>query len=257
MPFPMETFDQLQGFFWILTRVSVLFFLLPLFGARGIPSLWKAGLSMVIAIVLTPVVPPPTVFPETAPEIIIGIASEVVMGLILTTAIAMFFAIVQMAGQFMSFQTGFAMAQAMDPQTGAQNNVLTQFLYLFTVLIFFSINGHHLFIRAMASSFYIVPPNSLTFNPAISKELIDISAKMFMLGVRIAAPILVALFLSNLCLGIIAKTVPQMNILMVGFPVNLSIGLIIFSFLLLNFQPFMVNMAEMIGEALERLIRLM
>jgi flagellar biosynthetic protein FliR len=257
MPFPMESFEQLQGFFWILIRVSVLFFLLPLFGARGIPSLWKLGLSVVMAIVLTPVVPIPSIIPETAPEIIIGVASEAVMGLILATAIMMFFATAQMAGQFMSFQMGFAMARAMDPQTGAQSTVLTQFLYLFTILIFFSINGHHMFVRSLANSFYIVPPNGFSFNSIISKELIAISCDMFMVGLKIAAPILVALFLSNLCLGIVARTVPQMNILMVGFPINLSIGLILFSLILLNFLPLLMDLTTRMGEALARLIQLM
>ena len=75
MSIPLETFEQLQGFLWVLIRVSTLFFLLPLFGARNIPSLWKAGLSFVIAIVLTPVVPVPVNLPTSAPGIIIGIIS--------------------------------------------------------------------------------------------------------------------------------------------------------------------------------------
>ncbi len=253
----MESFEQLQGFFWILVRVSVLFFLLPLFGARGIPSLWKAGLSMVVAIVLTPVVPPPSIFPETAPEIIIGVASEALMGLVLVTVILMFFATVQLAGQFMSFQMGFSMAQAMDPQTGVQSTVITQFLYLFTMLLFFSINGHHMFIRAMANSFYVVPPNSFSFNAAISGEIVRISSDMFLVGVRIAAPIMVSLFLSNLCLGIVARTVPQINILMVGFPINLSIGLVLFSLLLLNFFPMLEEITLSMGKSLSHLIGLM
>lgn len=257
MFFPMESFEQLQGFFWIFIRVSVLFFLLPLFGARNVPPLWKVGLSMVMAIVLTPVVPMPSMLPETAPQVIIGVISEVVMGLILAMAIKMFFTTVQMAGQFMSFQMGFAMARAMDPQTGSQSTILTQFIYLFAILVFFSINGHHMFIRALAGSFYIVPPNSLTFNPVISKELIKISGEMFMVGVKIAAPILVALFLSNLCLGIVARTVPQINILMVGFPINLCIGLILFSFVLHNCFPLIMDLMVGMGEALTRLIRLM
>ena len=80
MSIPLETFEQLQGFFWILVRVSTLFFLLPLFGARNIPSLWKTGLSFVIAIVLAPVVPAPVNSPVTAPGIIVGVLGEVLMG---------------------------------------------------------------------------------------------------------------------------------------------------------------------------------
>lgn len=257
MPFPLETFDQMQGFFWVLIRVSIMFFLLPLFGAKNIPTLWKIGLSMVIAIVLTPVVPAPASFPVTAPEIIVSIGAEVLMGLILSITIKLFFTASQMGGQFMSFQMGFSMAQAVDPQTGKQSPILAQFLYIFTILLFFSMDGHHMFIRVLASSFYSVPPNSITFNPAIGSELIKAGANMFILGIKIAAPIMVALFLSNLCLGIIARTVPQVNVLMVGFPINLCIGFILFGFVLANIYPLLFDMKNDMGESLMTMLRLM
>jgi flagellar biosynthetic protein FliR len=257
MSFPLETFEQIQGFFWILVRVSTLFFLLPLFGARNIPSLWKAGLSFVIAIVLTPVVPIPANLPVSAPEIIVGILSEVLMGSILAVTVRLFLAASEMGGQFMSFQMGFSMARAVDPQTGTSSTVLTQFLYIFTLLLFFSMNGHHMFIRIMASSFYSVPPNSLSFHAAIGTELIKAGANMFILGVKIAAPVMVALFLSNLCLGIIARTVPQVNILMVGFPINLCIGLTLFCFILMNIYPLIFDLKNKMGETLMRLLGLM
>jgi len=257
MSLPLETFEQMQGFLWVLVRVSTLFFLLPLFGGRNIPSLWKAGLSFVMAIILTPVVPIPVNLPVSAPEIIIGVLSEVLMGFILALTIKIFFAASQMGGQFMSFQMGFSMARAVDPQTGTSSTVLTQFLYFFTILLFFSMNGHHMFIRVMAISFESVPPNSISFQPAIGNELIKAGSSMFMLGIKIAAPIMVALFLSNLCLGIIARTVPQVNILMVGFPINLCIGLILFSFILMNIYPLLFDLKNKMGESLMRLLGLM
>ena len=257
MSFPIETLEQMQGFFWVLIRVSTLFFLLPLFGAKNIPSLWKAGLSFVVAIVLTPVVPLPAKLPVSAPEIIIGVLSEFLMGFILSLTVRMFLSASEMGGHFMSFQMGFSMASAVDPQTGASSNVLTQFLYILTLLLFFSLNGHHMLIRIIAKSFYSVPPNSISFNTAIGNELIKASASMFVLGVKIAAPILVALFLSNLCLGIIARTVPQVNILMVGFPVNLCIGFILFGLILMNIYPLIFDIKNEIGETLMRLLGLM
>ena len=257
MLLPLETFEQMQGFFWILVRVSTLFFLLPLFGGRNIPSLWKAGLSFVIAIVLTPVVPVPANLPVSAPGIITGILAEVLMGFILALTIRIFFTASQMGGQFMSFQMGFSMARAVDPQTGTSSTVLTQFLYIFTILIFFAMDGHHMFIRIMAISFSSAPPNGITFHPAIGNELIKSGASMFFLGIKIAAPVMVALFLSNLCLGIIARTVPQVNILMVGFPINLCIGLTLFCFILMNIYPLLFDIKNKMGESLARLLGLM
>jgi len=187
----------------------------------------------------------------------IGIASEVMMGLILTFAVRMLFAAVQMAGQFMAFQMGFAMARALDPVTGTQSTVLSQFLYLFTILIFFTIDGHHYFIQALASSFQIVPPNSFSLNPVLSGIIVRASAQMFLVAIKMAAPVMVALFLSNLCLGIVARTVPQMNILMVGFPVNLSIGLIFFALVLANVSPYLADLFKSAALVFMEMVRLM
>ena len=106
MSFPMESFQQLHGFFWILIRISIVLFLLPLFGAKGLPTLWKVGVSLIVSIVLLPVVPIPSAFPETTIGIVIGIASEALIGLFLAFGVRMLLTSVQIAGQFMAFQMG-------------------------------------------------------------------------------------------------------------------------------------------------------
>lgn len=257
MPFSFESFDFLYMFFWILVRVSILFFLLPLFGASGVPALWKAGSSFAISIVLVPIIRKPEYVPNSVPELVVGVICEALIGFILALGIKILLSSVQLAGQFMSFQMGFSMARAMDPQTEAQSTVLTQFLYLFTILVFFSIDGHHLFIRALASSFHLVPPGAFSFNKSIPEILIKAGSQMFLVGLKISAPILVALFLSNLCLGIIARTVPQVNILMIGFPVNISIGLIVFFMVIINVLPLLSELTGSIGEIMSALLHLM
>ncbi len=231
--------------------------MLPFFGAKGMPNLWKAGFSLLTAAILTPVVPPPPSFPSTNLEVVMGIASEALLGFVLAMGVKMLFAAVELGGQFMGFQMGFNMASAMDPQTGGQSTVMSQFLYLFTILIFFSVNGHHLFIRALASSFYKVPPNGFHLNAPLVGALIRVSSDMFLIAVKMAAPIMIALFLSNLCLGIVARTVPQVNVLMIGFPLNICLGMIIFALLMLNFSPFFVDLVRKMAESMMGLVQLM
>jgi flagellar biosynthetic protein FliR len=255
--FPLESLEQMQGFFWVLMRVSIIVFLLPLFGARGIPSIWKIGLSIILAIVLMPALPPAAGYPETAAEIIIAFVSEAMFGLILAVTVRMFFTSIQMAGHFMSFQMGFSMARAIDPQAEVQDSVLTELMYILTILMFFTMDGHHIFLRALASSFQTVPPGGAAFDSSIAGVLVKISGEMFLIGVKLAAPMVIALFLSNLCLGIVARTVPQVNILMVGFPVNICIGLVFLIFTFSNMSPFMEDLFGKIGEAMMALIRLM
>lgn len=257
MIFPLETIEQMQGFFWVLIRVGVLVFLMPLLGARNVPVLWKAGLSFVLAVLLTPVVPIPEALPESLPELILAIASEVLMGLILVFGVLILFASVQLAGQIMSFQMGFSMARAIDPNTGVQSTALSQFLYLFTVLLFFSINGHHVMIQAIASSFHLVPPTGISFQPSLAEPVVELSAHMFLVGLKIAAPMMIALFLSNLCLGIVARTVPQVNILMIGFPINIGIGLMLFGLVLGNVSPLLIDLTRDTATAMMRLLRMM
>jgi len=257
MPFPLESFEQLQGFFWVFVRVSIIVFMLPLFGARGLPALWKVGMSVVMAMVLLPVVPAPPSYPVTLADVLLGVLSEALVGLVLGFAVRILFASVQVAGQFMAFQMGFAMAAAMDPNTGTRSTVLSQFLYFTMILIFFSIDGHHLFIRALAASFEMISPYSFSFSPSIPEIIISISVQMFVIALKIAAPIMIALFLSNLCLGIVARTVPQVNILMVGFPINIGIGLIFFSLILKNLSPFLTTFTKGLGQVLMKLISAM
>ncbi len=247
----------MQGFFWIFARISVLVFLLPLFGARNIPTIWKVGLSFVLAVLLTPVVPPPLDLPQSTPGVLLGIAAEVLMGILIVFGFLVLFASVQLAGQMMSFQMGFAMARAIDPNTGVQSTALSQFLYLFTVLLFFAIDGHHLMILGIAESFHLVPPNGVSLDPSLAESLMRITAHMFVIGLKIAAPIMIALFLSNLCLGIVARTVPQVNILMIGFPINIGIGLTLFGIILTNLAPFLTGVTRDAAAAMIRLLRLM
>ncbi len=257
MPFPLESFDQLQGFFWVFVRVSIIVFMLPLFGARGVPALCKVGLSVAMALVLLPVVPAPPTYPITLADVLLGILSEALVGLVLGLAVRILFASVQVAGQFMAFQMGFAMAAALDPNTGTRSTVLSQFLYFTMILVFFSINGHHLFIRALAASFEMISPYSFSFSPSIPEIIISISVQMFVIALKIAAPIMIALFLSNLCLGIVARTVPQVNILMVGFPINIGIGMIFFSLIMMNLSPFLTTFTKGVGQVLMKLLSVM
>jgi flagellar biosynthesis protein FliR len=257
MTFPLESFEQMQGFLWVFLRVSVLVFLLPLFGARGFPVLWKAGVSFVIALVLTPVVPLPAAFPGTLQDLLVAMLSEVVMGICLGFGARLLFASVQLAGQFMSFQMGFSMAGAIDPQEGVQSTFISQFLYIFTILLFLAMDGHHLFLAAMAKSFALVPPGAFSPKPNLSRLVIQCSSQMFLVALKISAPILIALFLSNLCLGIVARTVPQVNILMIGFPLNISIGLILFGLTLGSLSPYLTDLTRGMGELMIHMLKWM
>ncbi len=254
----LPIFDPIQfhTFFWALLRVSVIAFMLPFFGARGLPTLWKIGFAMVLTIAMLPSIPK-TTLPQTPGGFVIVVASEVLIGFCLVLGVKFILASVQLAGQFMGFQMGFNMASIMDPQSGGQSSVMSQFLYLVTVLVFFSVNGHHAFIRALAYSFKVIPPEGFTGSSALFLSLTRVSAEMFVIALKISAPILIALFLVNLGLGIVARTVPQVNILMVGFPINIGLGLILLGITMNSLSPFFVALIRRMAEVIMKSIQLM
>jgi flagellar biosynthetic protein FliR len=152
---------------------------------------------------------------------------------------------------------GFNVASVIDPQTGTQSSVISQFLYLFTILVLFSVNGHHLFIYAMASSFKVVPLGTFSLGGSLMGITNKISSEMFVIALKMAAPVMIALFLSNLCLGIVARTVPQVNILMIGFPLNIGLGLIVLGLTLNNLLPFLTGLINRIGGISTQILRMM
>lgn len=244
MPLPFESYAQLQGFFWVFIRISVIIFFLPLIGARGIPTVWKIGFSLILSLLLFPQISLPKTYPQTTPDLLLGIASEVLFAFVLVFGVRILLAAVQMAGQYMGFQMGFSMARVLDPNEGAQSETLSEFLYVFVVLIFFTIDGHHLFIRALVTSFEEVPIHSFSLRPDIYDLMLKASGQMFVISVKIAAPVIITLFLANLCLGIVARTVPQVNILMIGFPINIFLGLAIFMLVLIGIVPLIRDLAR-------------
>ena len=254
----LPVFDPIhfQTFLWALLRVSIIAFMLPFFGARGLPTLWKIGFAMVVTIAMLPSIPQVTL-PQSTVGFLMVVASEALVGFCLVLGVKFLLASVQLAGQFMGFQMGFNMASVMDPQTGGQSSVMSQFLYLVTVLVFFSVNGHHAFIKAMAYSFRVIPPEGFSWSPALFSSLAKTSGEMFVIAIKISAPILIALFLANLGLGIVARTVPQVNILMVGFPVNIGLGLILLGITMNGLSPFLAALVRRMAEVLVKAIQLM
>jgi flagellar biosynthesis protein FliR len=164
---------------------------------------------------------------------------------------------VQLAGTLMGFQMGFSMGRAIDPQDGSQNTTLSEFLYLFVFLLFLAIDGHHLFIAAIAKSFELVPPCTFAPKAAVAELLIQAGGELFLAALKISAPILIALLLSNLCMGILARTVPQLNILMMAFPLNISIGLILFGLTMSNLTPYFITLTKGMGRFMIRMLQVM
>ncbi|MBW1670336.1 MAG: flagellar type III secretion system protein FliR [Deltaproteobacteria bacterium] len=219
------TAEQLELFIFILLRVSAMVVTIPIFGNRNVPVRAKAGLSLMIAFLLFPFIKFHLPSLEILP-LISGMVGEVIIGVIIGFAGKLVFAGVQIAGQLIGFQMGFAIVNVFDPITSEQVSIIAQFQYLIAMLIFLAVDGHHVFLYAIAESYRIVFPLDFHFSAELMQAIVEISKDIFIIAVKIGAPIITALLMTSIGFGLIARTVPQINILIVGFPIKIAIGLI-------------------------------
>lgn len=220
------------SFFLTLFRISVVLFVMPFFG-DNIPNVIKATLLLVLTLAVWPALSfPASYYPAHPASLVAMFAGELVLGMALGIIVRMLIAAVQIGGAIINFQMGFSMVNAVDPLTGQQEPVTTHFLYMCTMLTFLTLNGHLHLIRALGNSFEIVPPGGLFLTPQLMTEVMLFAKQMFILGVRIAAPVILALFLVDLALALISKMAPQMNILTMGFPLKIMVGFLFLTFIM-------------------------
>lgn len=248
--------EMLPYFLLIFVRFTSFFLIAPLFSMRGVPNQFKIGLAFFITLVA---------FSSLSVEepvlldayYILLIMKELGIGLALGFTAALLLYAVQIAGAFIDFQMGFAMANVLDPQTGAQVPIIGHLKYTLALLFLLTVNGHHLMLDGVMQSIQVFPVELTTFSFKIEDIVNFITTlffEMFMIALQIAMPIVGALFLVDIALGILAKTVPQLNIFAVGFPIKIFVGFIlllltmpIFFYLLqILFEKIVISMSQLI-----------
>jgi flagellar biosynthetic protein FliR len=250
-----EILAALPYFLLILVRISSFFIVAPLFSMRGVPVQFKIGLAALLSLLALSALPIGEPLPLDDYYIAM-IIKEFAVGIALGFTAALVLYTVQIAGAFIDFQMGFAMASVMDPQTGSQVPIIGHFKYILALLFLLTVDGHHLMLDGIMQSLETIPVESLSFGAEfedLAKFISDLFVEMFMIALQISLPIVGALFLVDVALGILAKTVPQLNIFAVGFPVKILAGFVLlmlsmpFFFYLLQtlFEKIMVSMAEL------------
>jgi flagellar biosynthetic protein FliR len=124
------------------------------------------------------------------------------------------------------FQMGFAIANVMDPSSNLQIPLLSQFLNLFALIIFLGLNMHYYFLEALAEAFEVIPPFGASFHQWLFPFMMKLVEAMYIIAIKIGAPVTVAMLLTSVALGLIARTVPQMQIFIVAMPLKIILGLI-------------------------------
>lgn len=223
------TVEDIKLFLLVLTRVSTLLFLTPIFGGQSIHMRLKAGLALVVSALLFPVVKQSLPeFPESWIAIVNLVAGEVIIGMTLGLIVYIFFAGIQLAGELAGFQIGFSIINVIDPQSGVESSVLAQFGYWIAIVAFFIFNGHHVLLRGLKESFDILHVGSIGLSQGLFETVNNAGAQIFSSAIKIGAPVIVVLLMVSAGFGICARFIPQMNILIISFPIQIVVGLIFF-----------------------------
>ncbi|HIJ68128.1 MAG TPA: flagellar biosynthetic protein FliR [Deltaproteobacteria bacterium] len=209
----------------ILLRISIILFMLPIFNSGGVPTAVKALIVISFSVMLFPVIKqnikPVPLEPASLVSVIIG---ELIYGTLFALSMLLIISAFQLAGELIGFEMGFGFSQTADPLTGARFTVLSVWCQLLATMIFLSINGHRIILRTLIESFKTIPIGSFALDSGLFAKMLLLSGMLFILAVKLAAPILAVLILTQVGLGLMAKFAPQMNILATSFPLTITLG---------------------------------
>lgn len=218
--------DRFLIFTLVLARLSGLVMAAPIFGAREVPIRIRALLAVALALLITPLQADAHFdYPASVPAYVVTIGGEMLLGLALGMSMVILFLGVQMVGQIVGMVSGMAVARAFNPSLNAQVPLFALLLNVFAVAIFVIVGGHRLMMAAFLDLFAAVPPGHAGIPPGLADAVMMLLTQSFSLAVRAAAPPVTALLLSTLLLGLISRTMPQLNILAVGFGLNSMVTL--------------------------------
>ena len=249
---------QIQMFFLVVLRISAMVMSLPVFNSNSTPIFFKIGLAFATSMALFSILdfePPPA--SGAMLPFGIGVIGEIMIGIIIGVSVRLIFAGIQLAGQLAGYQMGMAIANVMDPSSSEQFPILAQFNQLFALLLLLATNAHHLFLRALAESYRLVPPFGFHFSNSVMQQVVDLGGNMFVIAIQVGAPIIAALLLTSVAFGLVARTVPQMNVFIVAMPLKIAVGLLFIGFSLPYLSSFLNTMFREMGKDMFMLLKAM
>lgn len=243
-------------FLLIFCRITAFFVIAPVFSSRGVPNTFKIGLGFFISFIVFLTYGMEQTIVTNA-EYILVVLREILIGVLLGYVVYLFFMIVQMAGAVMDMQIGFAMANVVDPHTGASAPLLGNFKYMLMLVVFLMMNGHHYLLTGLMDSYQWLPLSNDFFSRIMSGGVTEFLTRTFsntfLLALQVAAPLVVAMFLTDLGLGFLTKTAPQFNVFVIGIPLKIIVGLILLILLLPGMAVLFEKLFSLMFDSLEQL----
>lgn len=217
--------QQVQAFVLVFLRVGGILLFAPVLGPKRAPWVLKMTIAVLTTLLVAPFAPRPPLL-KGLEEFLAKAASEAVIGMVLGFAIHLIFGAVQTAGQMIGYQLGFSMVDLLDPQGEYPIPIVSHFVTMLAVLIFLDLNGHHWYIAAVAKSYEVLGSEGARLSQGLGRELLQQGGRLFVAATRIAAPLIVLVFLFYVAMALVARAMPQMNVFIVALPLQVGLGLV-------------------------------
>ena len=245
---------EILRFIIVLTRLGGIMVSAPFFSGGSIPIPIRILFSCAAAFVLAPSLPLGNLPAALSLGSMVGmLLLEIAFGLVLGFVANCIFAGLQLAGQIISFQMGFSVVNLIDPQTQVNMPVFSFFNNYVGLLLFLLVNGHHWFLMAVHESFAVLPAGGFVLSGVLVEKIIDMTAAIFVIGVKIAGPIIIITIIVDIVIGIIGRTAPQINLLVVGMPLKLLVGFACLSFTFYFMPRYLENLFLSLARTLHAL----
>lgn len=225
MTLPAVDAGYAAAFALVLARFSGLFLFAPIFSSRSLPVRVKVMILAVLSLAVVPAAAAPADLPLDGFSLALLAGKELLVGFALALAVGALLTAVQVAGALIDTSVGFSLATLLDPLSNIQTTVLGQLYVILGSLTFLILDGHHLLLAGLASTFELFPLSAHPDPAVLAANAVDVVAGLFSAAVRIAAPVLVSLFVTDLAIGLVSRAMPQANLFAVGFPVKAIVGL--------------------------------
>lgn len=256
LPFPDVA--EFSLFTLVLGRIGGLFAAIPLFGGRMVPARIKIATVFAMTLVFYPIVRAglPTL-PSDTVSLALLMVREALIGITLGLLAQVIFSAVEFCGQIVGMQMGLSIASQFDPAMGTQTSVMSVLQNLLAMLLFMALGMHHVFIRAIVESYGVVPVGAWHMSGGLLKFMIGATTGVFILAIKLAAPVMASLVAATVALGVMARSFPQMNVFMISFPVNIGLGFLALGITLTIFARTLGNSFNAINEQISTLFKLL
>jgi flagellar biosynthetic protein FliR len=230
---------QFQSALIVMFRTAGILAALPVFGSRNIPMPVKTGLVVLLGLVLAPLLPPMNL-PADPVLLTFGMANEVMIGLVIGLAVRLFFASLEVAGDLMGTQMGFGIAHLIDPLTAHQTPVVASFQTVLASLTFLTLDAHYMVVESVASSFEFIEPFAGHLSAGLAEDILALMQQVFVVALKLAAPVLATVLAINVMMAVLGRTVPQLNVFILSFPLTIACGLAVMALAL----PYSISLFE-------------